>query len=190
MPAQYTPSLVRQRPGPCLPCSAYYSQMLPCIVHSTRQLFNEGFALMYPEWLVYVWAQAHQAISIEKKPRLGCKTFIIRLCWFNVVLSNLSQKRDRTSKTEVLKTPSAPQENLPGLLITNREQRTKIKVFKKSKIWKIYKNKRPLESLAFPAKINSISTEILQKCSKLYIISLESLEVSLYVSDNFSKERA
>ena len=43
------------------------TQMLPRVVHSTRQLFNEG---MYPEWLVYVWAQAHQAISTEKKPRL------------------------------------------------------------------------------------------------------------------------
>ena len=38
-----------------------------------------------------------------------------------------------------------------------------------------------MESFAFLAKINSISTEIPQKCSKLYYFSLESLEYSLYV---------
>ena len=36
-----------------------------------------------------------------------------------------------------------------------------------------------MESFAFPAKNNSISTEIPQKCSKLYYFSLESLEYSL-----------
>ena len=36
-----------------------------------------------------------------------------------------------------------------------------------------------MESFAFPAKINSISMEIPQKCSKLYYFSLESLEYSL-----------
>ena len=47
-----------------------------------------------------------------------------------------------------------------------------------------------MESFAFPAKINSISTEILQKCSKLYYFSLESLEYSLYVLNWYSKRNA
>ena len=38
-----------------------------------------------------------------------------------------------------------------------------------------------MESFAFPAKNNSINTEIPQKCSKLYYFSLESFEYSLYV---------
>ena len=40
----------------------------------------------------------------------------------------------------------------------------------------IYKVQEAVESFAFPAKINSISTEIPQKNSKLYYFSLESLE--------------
>ena len=38
-----------------------------------------------------------------------------------------------------------------------------------------------MESFAFPAKSNSISTEIPQKCSKLYFVSLESLEYSFFM---------
>ena len=47
-----------------------------------------------------------------------------------------------------------------------------------------------MESFAFPDKINSISTEIPQKCSKLYFFSLESFKDSLYVWDVFSKGKA
>ena len=46
-----------------------------------------------------------------------------------------------------------------------------------------------MESFAFPDKINSISSEIPQKCSKLYFFSLESLD-SLYFWDVFSKGKA
>ena len=46
-----------------------------------------------------------------------------------------------------------------------------------------------MESVAFPNKINSISTEISQKSSKLYIFSLESFEDFLYVWDVFSKAK-
>ena len=37
-----------------------------------------------------------------------------------------------------------------------------------------------MESFAFPNEIISISSEILQKCSKLYFFSLESLEYSFF----------
>ena len=47
-----------------------------------------------------------------------------------------------------------------------------------------------MKSFTFPDMINSISTENPQKCSKLYNISLESLEDSVYVLDNFSKGEA
>ena len=48
-----------------------------------------------------------------------------------------------------------------------------------------------MESFAFHDKITYIkSNGILQKCSKLYIISLESLEESVYVLDNFLKGKA
>ena len=46
-----------------------------------------------------------------------------------------------------------------------------------------------MESFAFPAKINSISTEIPQKCSKLYYFSLESLRYSLYILNWYSKRK-
>ena len=36
-----------------------------------------------------------------------------------------------------------------------------------------------MESFAFPAKMTSISTEMLRKCSKLYFFSLDSLEYSI-----------
>ena len=47
-----------------------------------------------------------------------------------------------------------------------------------------------MESFAFPAKINSISTEIPQKWSKWYLFSLESLEYFLYILDWYSKTKA
>ena len=40
-----------------------------------------------------------------------------------------------------------------------------------------------MESCVFPDKISSISTEILQKYSKLFFCSLESFEYSLYILD-------
>ena len=46
-----------------------------------------------------------------------------------------------------------------------------------------------MESFAFPAKINSISTEILRKCSKLYFFSLESLEYSFLCFGLVLKEK-
>ena len=46
---------------------------------------------------------------------------------------------------------------------------------------KLYTLQEAMESFAFPAKINSISTEIPQKCSKLYYFLLESLEYSLFI---------
>ena len=48
-----------------------------------------------------------------------------------------------------------------------------------------------MESFPFHDKITIYikRNEILQKCRKLYIISLESLEDSLYILDNFSKGR-
>ena len=46
-----------------------------------------------------------------------------------------------------------------------------------------------MESFAFPAKINSISTEILRKCSKLYFFSLESLEFSFLCFGLVLKEK-
>ena len=46
-----------------------------------------------------------------------------------------------------------------------------------------------MESFAFPAKIISISTEILRKCSKLYFFSLESLEYSFLCFGLVLKEK-
>ena len=51
----------------------------------------------------------------------------------------------------------------------------------------LYKSQEARESFALADKINSISTEIPLKCSKLSFFSLESLEDSLYVWDVFSK---
>ena len=55
-----------------------------------------------------------------------------------------------------------------------------------------YKNiflQEATESFAFPARINSISTEILRKCSKLYFFSLESLEYSFLCFGLVLKEK-
>ena len=46
-----------------------------------------------------------------------------------------------------------------------------------------------MESFAFPDKINSISTEIPQKCSKLLFFSLESFKDSLYFGTFTQSER-
>ena len=47
-----------------------------------------------------------------------------------------------------------------------------------------------MEISAFPSKFNSISTDILPKCSKLHFFLLESLEDALCVWDVFSKGKA
>ena len=49
-----------------------------------------------------------------------------------------------------------------------------------------------MENFAFPAKINSISTEIPQKCSKLYYFSLESLPLcfGLVLKDKCMNQKA
>ena len=46
-----------------------------------------------------------------------------------------------------------------------------------------------MKSFAFPAKINSISAEILRKGSKLYFLSLESLEYSFLCFGLVLKEK-
>ena len=54
----------------------------------------------------------------------------------------------------------------------------------------MYTLQEAMESFAFPNVMNSIRSEILQKCSKLYFFSLESLEGSLKVCNDFSKGKA